>query len=409
LLTNRVVIDKSILVRSVNGPVLTRIAGYSAPGSQFGSSVRCSYVATGAVLSGFTLTNGATLSSTNASDTDGGAVWCESPSSIVSNCIITGSISFREGGGAAGGTLINCTIVGNTASQGGGGATASFLSGCLVVSNSAKYAGGVSISTLTNCVLFGNGVALGHSEYGGGAAFSTLYNCTLVSNYVATGNVAGGAYNSFLYNCIVYGNPGGEFAGSTLNFCCTSQSTTAGTGNFNLAPLFVDQGHLNLRLQSNSPCINSGNSSYSSAVTDLAGNPRISGGAVDVGAYEFQGPTSLISYSWLRQYGLTNNGSADFKDPDGDGMNNWQEWRCGTNPTNALSVLRLLPPQSTDLPFTLTWQSVTNRSYFIQRADNSSPFSTIAENIPGLPLTTSFTDTTASGDGPFLYRIGVEP
>ena len=54
LLTNRVAIDKPIVVRSVNGPNLTTIRGFEIRGN---SAVRCAYVGTNAVLSGFTLTN----------------------------------------------------------------------------------------------------------------------------------------------------------------------------------------------------------------------------------------------------------------------------------------------------------------------------------------------------------------
>ena len=162
--------------------------------------------------------------------------------------------------------------------------------------------------------------------------------------------MGGGAYDCTLNNCIVYFNSaplGGNYdASSALNCCCTTPLPTNGVGNITNAPLFVNQANGNLRLQSNSPCINAGNNAYVVGSTDLDGNPRIVGGTVDIGAYEYPNPASVISYAWLQQYGLPTNGSADFADLDGDGMNNWQEWIAGTNPTNALSVLQMTGTRS---------------------------------------------------------------
>ena len=394
-MTNRVAVDKPLILRSVNGPQFTVIQGYQVPGTTNGDgAIRCVYLANGASLSGFTLTNGATGTNwdwTNwdySRDQKGGGICCESTSAELSNCVLTGNSAYL-GGGAYGGTLNNCTLTGNSAVDGGG-----------------AYA-----ATLNNCSLTGNSAW----ESGGGANWSTLDNCTLTGNLAV--DAGGGAYGSTLNNCIVYYNtaPNGANysqveAFGILNYCCTTPMPTNGVGNITNVPLFVDYAGGNLRLQSNSPCINAGNNAYVVGSTDLDGNPRIVSGTVDIGAYEFQGPGSVISYAWLQQYGLPSDGSADFTDPDRDGMNNWQEWRCGTCPTNAGSALRLLAVSPTGTNNNVTWQSVAGVSYFLERSTNlsASPcFTSVATNLPGQPGTTSYPDTTATNAGPYFYRVGV--
>ena len=91
-------------------------------------------------------------------------------------------------------------------------------------------------------------------------------------------------------------------------------------------------------------------------------------------------------------------------------MNNWQEWHAGTNPTNSLSVLRLLSPASGALGVIVSWQSVSGLNYFLERGTNlgaQSPFLHLASDIAGQPGTTTFTDTNAAGPSPFFYRVGV--
>ena len=91
-----------------------------------------------------------------------------------------------------------------------------------------------------------------------------------------------------------------------------------------------------------------------------------------------------------------------------------QDCIAGLNPTNALSVLDMLPPASTNNPAGLivSWESVNNRTYFLQSSSNlgdQPAFSTIQSNIVGQIGTTSYLDTNALGPGPFFYRVGVQP
>jgi hypothetical protein len=244
--------------------------------------------------------------------------------------------------------------------------------------------------------------------YGGGASLSRLNNCTLIGNSAGQG---GGAYDCQLTNCIVYFNTqGANYGFCTLNYCCTTPQPTNGLANITDAPLFVGQPSGNLRLQSNSPCINAGRNSFAPSGRDLDGNPRIVGGTVDMGAYEFQSPTSRISYAWLQQFGLPIDGSADASDLDGDGLSNWQEWRCGTNPTNSLSVLSLFAPSTDGTNVSLTWKSVSGVNYFLQRSTGfNGPlvFTLLVTNLMGQSGTTTYTDTNIVGNGPFFYRVGV--
>jgi hypothetical protein len=172
----------------------------------------------------------------------------------------------------------------------------------------------------------------------------------------------------------------------------------------------VDLAAQNFHLQSNSPCINSGDNASVVTGTDLDGRPRIVARTVDIGAYEFQGTGYNLFIRWLQQYGLATDGSADFTDPDGDGLNNWQEWVSGTDPTNTLSVMRVFDPARDASGLTVSWQSVSDRIYVLERSTNLAahpPFLALATNIPGQPGMTIFTDTNVFGPGPFFYRVGI--
>ena len=209
-MTNRVAVTKPLTLWSVNGPGLTVIDGTG--------SVRCVYLANGASLSGFTLTNGLA--------DNGGGVWCQSATAVVSNCTLTGNRA-PYGGGAYGGTLNNCTLTGNDTDGIGGGAYGGTLNNCTLTGNSAWESGGGAFEcTLNNCSLTGNWIF----GYGGGAYGGTLNNCTLTGNsahyagggaYGATLNnctltnneaqYGGGAYECTLYNCTLIGNSANDY------------------------------------------------------------------------------------------------------------------------------------------------------------------------------------------------------
>jgi hypothetical protein len=334
----------------------------------------------------------------------------------LAGCALMHNYAPGGGGGTAGASLNNCTLASNWSDEDGGGAYYATLNNCTVTSNSAfDNGGGVFNCTLTNCLLSGNSTGI----RGGGAQFSTLCNCTLTGNLAGPSgdpSGGGGVSGSTLYNCIVFQNTatnGADYASDcSFHHSCTTPLPPDGFGNITNEPVFVDLPGGDFHLRPDSPCINAGNNAYVTSATDLDGNPRILNGTVDIGAYEYQGPGSTISYAWLQQFGLPTDGSADHADPDADRSDNWQEWMADTNPTNAASALRLsllsnTPPtvaaSSTSIARLYTLLACTN----LTSAPASPRWTSVSGQIdlPGTGGLLLLTDTNPPA--PAFYRVSV--
>lgn len=228
-MTNRIVVTNNISVVATNGPAVTFIVGQGPCGP---AAIRCAHLASGTLLSGFTLTNGATVAGVS-----GGGVYAEA-AAVITNCTFKGNAAADYGGGAYGGTFRNCLLIGNSANN-GGGVCNSLLYDCSLSNNTATgtEGGGAEYSTLYRCTLAGNKV-VGDAGTGGGANNSALVYCTLSSNSATYG---GGARNGNLYGCTLAGNTatngGGAYAGTFTN--CTFSGNTAGNcGGAAYATLF---------------------------------------------------------------------------------------------------------------------------------------------------------------------------
>lgn len=286
---------------------------------------------------------------------------------LIEGCTVKDNHSGNMGGGvqAASSLVKNCAIINNAADDGGGGVAFSSIRDCIVVSNTAIRGGGASWSSLLNCALTDNA-----AERGGGTFNSSVESCTVVGNRAV--HFGGGAAFGSIRNSILIDNTATDgidnFRDVSMSFCCTTPDP-GGAGNITNAPDFVDKEGGDLRLRSTSPCVNAGtNQDWMAGDTDLDGHPRIfGGGRVDMGAYEYPASVSVIPTNWLAQHGLPIDGSDDFGDEDGDAAKNWQEWRCGTDPLNPLSVFVLEDLSTGSGSPMLTWRTVYGRGYWVQK------------------------------------------
>ena len=247
-----------------------------------GTIARCTIVSN---TVGFS-TSGSNLGGAGASPGDGMTV---RDSLIAYNTAIGGGY----GGGANVGnrrTVINCVIRNNSAAMGGGvfpGGTGLVVD-CTIVSNSsaAFVQGGV----MRNCLFAYN--ASGIWNYNGSPG--TYQNCTIANN--------GGVGIRFsipghVENTIVYDNNSagvnwsydGTGSGSTWTNSCTYPMPTGASvvGMETNAPRFMNAALGDFSLRGSSPCIDKGvYRTWMASAKDRAGNPRIIGAAVDMGAFE---------------------------------------------------------------------------------------------------------------------------
>ena len=170
-------------------------------------------------------------------------------------------------------------------------------SNCLVRANGSVgvYLDSCSYNTLANCTIAGNGGnELDADDWG--ISHLTVRNSILVADgtgdHAVTLDDLPDALN-WDYNCLVALN-GAQLSnvGSTLG---DWQSATGEDANsISSDPAFVNPAGGDYQLQEDSPCINAGDPAYASTnAYDLAGNPRIIGGIVDIGAFEFENPDAL--------------------------------------------------------------------------------------------------------------------
>jgi len=115
-----------------------------------------------------------------------------------------------------------------------------------------------------------------------------------------------------------------------------------------------------------------------------------------------------VADAWEQQHDLSN----ALADADGDGLDNRSEYRCGTDPTNAASVLAVAEGSGPgDGGFTLSWPVAPGRSYVV----DALPSLVSGRWLPvwgpceatGGQRQMSWTDTGAPRDLPRYYRIGV--
>jgi len=363
----------------------------------------------------------------------GGAIYCANGSVlIVTDSSLVGNRAYgnanynvRESGSGSGGaiytygavTLVGTTIADNTAEGGQGGYVGGdglgggiyahgpvTLRSCTIVDNAAvagRNAGGVpSYEGLGGGIYIADGtpaVTMDNTIIARNTASTVGPDCcgTLdAAGRNLLGNVADCAIIGETADVIVTADPG---------------LTPVGPHGGTLPPCVPLYG---------SPVIDQGSSNGVTAFDPRGVARPIDGdfdgiAQYDIGACEYDPWTTDSDGDTLSdaEEVLIHGSNPLLMDSDGDGMSDAGEVRAGTDPANNTSVLGL-EAATTDWNgggIVVRWSSVGGKQYSLWRTTElTNGFRVLDAPISGTPPLNTYTDTTATAEGPYFYRVRVE-
>ena len=223
----------------------------------------------------------------NYANNNGGAMYNQQSSPTLRSCMFSGNSTAGQGGAVANIAESNPTFI-----------NSSFFN------NSGGYTGGAihnntgTSSSFINCTIAGNRA---ETIDGGGGIYSLSSLPLIIANSIISGNVKGS--NNTVSN-IVYSTPPADPLVSTSYSLIQGLAADPSKGILNgaLDPMFEEPSVGNFRLKTGSPAIDTGLNdlfpNLASTTTDLAGNHRLSGSVIDMGAYEYFDalPVTLVSF-----------------------------------------------------------------------------------------------------------------
>ena len=254
-----------------------------------------------AMLDGFTLTGGNTPN-------NGGAIYNEYASPVFTNLVISNS-NAQFGGGVynknSSPEMKNITIINNSAQWDGGAIynkeSSPSMVNIKIINNNANYAGGVFNQTsafpqMINVLMSGN---TSNNEagamYNDDGSLPVLINSTLAGN-TGLNEIHNRNASVSVNNSIVFGTIGNSNGGTySLHYSLVQGNSDFSNGNLNpsgisLADIFTDPANGDYTLKNGAVAVDAGNNDLFTDLDentlDLAGNPRLNGTTIDLGAYE---------------------------------------------------------------------------------------------------------------------------